>query len=121
MSRIDEAVAALDQPSMDGTNTYFVSWAAREAGLKVALSGLGGDELFGGYPSFRDIPRLVKALRPFQPLKPLGRTFRIASARFLKNWTSPKYAGLFEYGGSYSGAYLLRRGLFMPWELLISR
>src|SRR5262249_49710348 len=39
------------------------------------------------------------------------------SAPLLKKWTSPKYAGLFEYGGSYSGAYLLRRGLFMPWEL----
>src|SRR5260370_27222 len=40
VSRLDEALAALDQPSMDGINTYFVSWAARQAGLKVALSGL---------------------------------------------------------------------------------
>ena len=53
VSRLPEAVAALDQPSMDGVNTYFVSWAARQAGLKVALSGLGSDELFGGYASFR--------------------------------------------------------------------
>jgi len=113
----DHFMWSMDQPTIDGVNSYWVSRAARQCGLKVALSGLGGDELFGGYPSFRDIPRLVKALRPFQPLKPLGRTFRIASAPFLKNWTSPKYAGLFEYGGSYSGAYLLRRGLFMPWEL----
>ena len=41
LARIDEAVAGLDQPTMDGINTYFVSWAAREVGLKVALSGLG--------------------------------------------------------------------------------
>jgi len=53
LARLDEAVAAFDQPSMDGINTYFVSWAAHQSGLKVALSGLGSDELFGGYPTFR--------------------------------------------------------------------
>lgn len=46
------ALAAMDQPTMDGVNSYIVSQGVREAGLKVALSGLGGDELFGGYPSF---------------------------------------------------------------------
>ena len=46
----------MDQPSIDGVNTWFVAKAARELGLKVAISDLGGDELFGGYPSFRDVP-----------------------------------------------------------------
>ena len=107
----------MDQPTIDGVNSYWVSRVTQQAGLKAALSGLGGDELFGGYPSFHQIPRMVQALSPLDACKPLGRGFRIASAPLLKRWTSPKYAGLLEYGGSYAGAYLLRRGLFMPWEL----
>lgn len=108
---------AMDQPTIDGVNTYFVSKAAVASGLKVAISGLGGDELFGGYPSFREIPRLVGLLSPFRQVPAAGRMFRWMSAPALKRFTSPKYAGLLEYGGSYGGAYLLRRGFFMPWEL----
>jgi asparagine synthase (glutamine-hydrolysing) len=61
---LPDALAALDQPSFDGINTYFVSRAAKRAGLTVALSGLGADEIFGGYPFFRTVPwlrRLAKA------------------------------------------------------------
>jgi asparagine synthase (glutamine-hydrolysing) len=55
--QLPDAFAAMDQPTFDALNTYFVSRAVREAGMTVALSGLGGDELFGAYATYDDIPR----------------------------------------------------------------
>ncbi|MGE0725087.1 MAG: asparagine synthase (glutamine-hydrolyzing) [Alphaproteobacteria bacterium] len=115
--RLERMLAAMDQPTVDGINTYLVSAVARECGLKVALSGLGGDELFGGYPSFRHVPAAARWLRPFGVLPGLGRGFRRLAAPLCRRLGSPKWASLLEYGGGWSGAYLLRRGLFMPWEL----
>ncbi|MEM7774280.1 MAG: asparagine synthase (glutamine-hydrolyzing) [Pseudomonadota bacterium] len=109
---------AMDQPTIDGINTWFVSKAARELGLKVAVSGLGGDELLGGYPSFHDVPRWVDYLAVPARIPGLGRAVRSLGGRISASLgTSPKAAGMLEYGGTYAGAYLLRRGLFMPWEL----
>ncbi len=58
IAALPQALAAMDQPTVDGVNTYFVSRATKQAGVTVALSGLGGDELFAGYRSFRMVPRM---------------------------------------------------------------
>jgi asparagine synthase (glutamine-hydrolysing) len=59
--QLPDAFTAMDQPTVDGINTFFVSRAARSAGMTVALAGTGGDEVFGGYSSFVDIPKMLSA------------------------------------------------------------
>jgi asparagine synthase (glutamine-hydrolysing) len=110
---------AMDQPSIDGVNTWFVSKVAREAGLKVAISGLGGDELLAGYPSFTEMPRWRRRYGLFAALPGLGVLARKLMAAALPGQAKahPKLLGLLEYADSWPGLYLLRRGLFLPHEL----
>ena len=110
---------AMDQPSIDGVNTWFVSKAAKEAGLKVVLSGLGGDEILGGYPSFSDLPswhRRFGRLSAIPGLGLLARKFVLAVAPNFSR-AMPKAPAILEYSSSWAGTYLLRRGLFLPHEL----
>jgi asparagine synthase (glutamine-hydrolysing) len=109
---------AMDQPSIDGVNTWFISKAAREAGLKVAISGLGGDELLAGYPSFVDVPRWRRRFGPLAAVPGLGQLARLLMRAFPRPAASkPKVLGLLEHADSWAGAYLLCRGLFLPHEL----
>ena len=110
---------AMDQPSIDGVNTWFVSKAAKEAGLKVVISGLGGDELLGGYPSFLDLPRWRRWFGPLAAVPGLGLFARKLIGGVAPGFSRarPKALGLLEHSGSWAGTYLLRRGLFLPHEL----
>jgi asparagine synthase (glutamine-hydrolysing) len=110
-----EAVAAMDQPSIDGFNTFVVARAAHEAGIKVALSGLGGDELMGSYPSFADVPRGARAARWGARLPAAAALWPAIARRAAPG--RPKLAGLLRHGRTLAGAYFLRRGLFLPEEL----
>jgi asparagine synthase (glutamine-hydrolysing) len=109
-----QAIAAMDQPTIDGFNVYAISKIANQTGLKVVISGLGGDELFGGYPSFHDVPQWTRwANLPLMArLDPLWRYFtsRLYPSR-------PKLTGLVRHGKTLQGAYFLRRALFLPEEL----
>ena len=122
VSSFDDVLRATDQPTVDGFNTYYISRAAREAGLTVALSGVGGDELFGGYASFRDVPR---ALRVRKLMGAWGGAGKSRAAEWLDvaagmPWFSARGRALAKLGESFRrpldlvDLYLLRRELMPP-------
>jgi len=113
----EQILLAMDQPSIDGVNTWFVARVAAQMKLKSALSGIGGDELFASYPSFRQVPMLVNKLGWLGKANGLAVAARKLATPFFSRFGSPKWAGLLEYSPDLGSAYLLRRSLFAPWEL----
>jgi len=103
----------MDQPTIDGLNTYLISRAAAKQGLKVVLSGLGGDELLGGYPSFEQIPRLLRLGRAVPGRPRIGRFVERISREFFPGLFSSKLASVFSHSGNILDAYLLRRCVYL--------
>ena len=108
---LDKFLEACDQPTGDGVNTYYVSQTAQQGGIKVALSGLGGDELFGGYPSFRNTPALGKRLPAWRMLpKPL-QSLVVGGLR-MGTTRSRKLADVLEFANDAHEVGALQRRVF---------
>ena len=110
LSRI---VTILDQPTADAVNSYYVSRAVAATGVKAVLSGVGGDELFGGYPSFERLPAMLQVSRA---LGPAMRVTSAAATLALPAWRAAKWQH-FAGEPQLEAAYRALRGFFMPAEL----
>lgn len=112
-------LAAMDQPTVDGINTWMVAEATRRAGLKVVISGLGGDELLGGYASFERIPAIQTDAFPCISRQWAGSAYGHTYA-FMANWLKhmpPRGSEKWSATNNPQAAYLWQRGVLMPWEL----
>jgi asparagine synthase (glutamine-hydrolysing) len=114
---VDKVWSAMDQPSIDGVNTWLVAKAAAEVGVKVCISGLGGDELFAGYPSFHQVPQLNNMLSGVTVPQAMKAMYRLLARALPEKLVSPKYSYALDHLRSLHDAYLLRRALFLPEEL----
>jgi len=111
LKQLPDALAAMDQPTGDGINTYVVSQAVKAAGVTVALSGLGGDEVFVGYPSFLRLEKAIKYLRPLKRLPTPARNLaahvvELAGGGSIK---AAKIASMIGSDGSLASLYPVAR------------
>jgi asparagine synthase (glutamine-hydrolysing) len=114
LEAIPSALHAMDQPTIDGINTYLISRQTRAAGIKVALSGLGGDELFAGYSTFRTVPQMERFANfwrhvPHAARAPMAGAFVVLAPKSDQN---RKLAALARENGNLLHPYFLARQLF---------
>jgi asparagine synthase (glutamine-hydrolysing) len=123
IAKLDAALDSLDQPTFDALNSYYMSHAVRDAGFKVALVGSGGDELFGGYASFRDLPKLMRWSRSGRWIP---SALRVAMGRAVASLMQPsrgkfppqtrwaKLPDMLAHGDDPLSLYQLAYALFVP-------
>jgi len=110
---------AMDQPSIDGVNTWFAAKAAAERGYKVVLSGVGGDELFYGYSLMKDLPRSAAQGKAIAAIPGASWLVKAACALLANGRRHPKLKGVPDFMGSLEGVYFLKRCLFLPQDLSV--
>jgi asparagine synthase (glutamine-hydrolysing) len=116
LEQVQQGVLSVDHPSGDGLNTYIVARAVRQAGMKVALSGLGGDEFFGGYRSFDRVPRLSRYAKAWRWSPAPVRQAASAAVRSVGagSVTAVKTAALVATDGSLPQTFPILRQVFSP-------
>ena len=112
---LDHALWAMDQPTVDGLNVYWISKAAAEAGFKVALSGQGGDELFGGYASHEWFERFAHVARWLKPIPPIAGGALLDHKSFPFRWRKLSY--LFGADDPFVAAQLAVRVQFLETDV----
>lgn len=114
---LPQILDAMDQPSVDGINSWYASKAVSELGLKVVVSGVGGDELFQGYSSFSELPLLVRRWRAASRIPGVRAVAELAMELQARRTANPRWRLLPELASTVHGAWFLRRGVASPGEL----
>jgi asparagine synthase (glutamine-hydrolysing) len=114
---MDLIFESMDQPSIDGINTWYASKAASECGIKVVLSGVGADELFQGYTYYSNYPYFMYLFRFIKKSLPFKLTIRLISNLFYSFTKKPKWKYIDKWLSNYGGAWLLQRSFMTPAEI----
>ena len=117
LADLPSIVDAMDQPSIDGINTWYASKAVAERGFKVVVSGVGGDELFQGYGHFQYLPRLVRCWQVLSQVPGMTAIGRFAGGIHARRSGNSRWRHAAKWGKTIRGAWWLHKSLYAPEDL----